>query len=63
MGMQTKQRRSVRALTSTSSTALIVVQRQAAFSRTHGTPVQGTQSNGEKLASKAGNSRAVGRNR
>jgi len=42
MEMQTKQRRSVRALTSTGSTALIVVQRQAAFSRTHGTPVQGT---------------------
>jgi len=39
---------SVRALKNPGRTALTVIRRQAAFPRTHGTPVQGTRSNGEK---------------
>jgi len=42
MEMQSKQRKGVRALTNPGSTALNVIRRQAAFPRTHGTPVRGT---------------------
>jgi len=42
MEMQSKQWKSVRALTNPGRTALTVIRRQAAFPCTHGTPVQGT---------------------